>query len=151
MFAWMSLCTLYNILLLMAKLLVMSFGSSCGSLFPFALLWCCQFVKGTKQILIAQCVVECSCLHSDFLVCEFKMYTVHFTGLFCKCIYRFSVFFTTLFWQPQLPKLFCKNYRIIFFFYSVGVLILYIFFLFTSIVLAMCTEKGALLFSLTFC
>ncbi len=64
----------------------------------------CQYVKGTKQILIAQCVVECSCLHSDFLVCEFQMYTVHFTGLFCKGIYRFSVFFTTLFWQPQLPK-----------------------------------------------
>ncbi len=28
----------------------------------------------------------------------------------------FLYFFTKLFWQPQLPKLFCKNYRI--FFYS---------------------------------
>ncbi len=136
------------ILLLMAKLLVMSFGSSCGSLFPFALLWCCQYVKGTKQILIAQCV-EFSRLHSDFIVCEFQMYTVHFTGLFCKCIYRFSVFL-----QHYSGNHSCQNYFVkttdFFFFYSVGVLF-YIFFLFTSIVLAMCTEKGALLFSLTFC
>uniref|UniRef100_A0A8C2Q670 Ubiquitin associated and SH3 domain containing Ba n=1 Tax=Cyprinus carpio TaxID=7962 RepID=A0A8C2Q670_CYPCA len=26
----------------------------------------------------------------------------------------FSVFFTKVFWQPQLPKLFCKNYRLFF-------------------------------------
>ncbi len=87
----------------MAKLLVMSFDSS---LSPPALLWCCQYVKGTKQILIAVCVVEFSALHSHFLVCKLL-----FIVLFCKCVYSFSVFFTKLFWQPQLLKLFCKNYR----------------------------------------
>ncbi len=117
--------------------------------FPIALLWCCQYVKGTKQILIAQCVVEFSRLHSDFLVCELQIYTVHFAVLFCKCIYRFSVFFTTLFWQPQLPKLFYKNYR--FFVLQCRCADIIYLFQFTSIVLAMCTEKGALLFSLTFC
>ncbi len=40
-----------------------------------------------------------------------------FTVLFCKCVKSFSVVFTKLFWQPQLPKLFCKNYW--FFFYSI--------------------------------
>ncbi len=81
------------------------------SLFPFALLWCCQYVKGTKQILIAQCVVEFSRLHLDFIVGKLQIYTVHFTVVFCKRVYSFSVFLTTLFWQPQLPKLFYKNYR----------------------------------------
>ncbi len=70
-----------------------------------------------KQILIAVCVVEFSGLHSEFLVCKLQFYTVHFTVLFFKCVYSFSVVFTKLFWQPQLPELFCKNYS--FFFYSV--------------------------------
>ncbi len=64
------------------------------------------------SILIAVCVVEFSGLHSNFLVCKLQFYTVNFTVLFCKCVYSFSVFLTKLFWQPQLPKLFCKNYRI---------------------------------------
>ncbi len=73
----------------------------------------CQYVKGTKQILIAVCVVECSGLHSNFPVCKLHFHTVNFTVLLCKCFYSFSVFFTKLFWQPQLSELFCKN-----FFYS---------------------------------
>ncbi len=84
----------------------------------------CQYVKGTKQILIAVCVVEFTGLHSNFLVCKLQFYTVNFTVLFCKCVYSFSVFFTKLFWQPQLPK-FCKNKKkkckkYIYFFYSVA-------------------------------
>ncbi len=55
-----------------------------------------------KTILMAMCVVKCSGLHSDFLVFKLQFYTVHFTVLFCKCVYSL---------QPQLAELFCKNYR----------------------------------------
>ncbi len=65
----------------------------------------CQYVKSTKQILTSVCVVEFSGLHSNSLVRKLVIY--------CKCVYSFPVFYTKLFWQPQLPKLFCKNYRIV--------------------------------------
>ncbi len=66
----------------MAKLLVMSFDSSCGFLFYHLHYYGgCQYVK-KKKILIAVCVVEFSGLHSDFLVCKLKFYTVNFTVLF---------------------------------------------------------------------
>ncbi len=87
----------------MAKLLVMSFDSACGFLFYHLHYYGgCQHVK--KYILIGVCVVEFNGLHSEFLVCKLQFYTVHFTVLFCKCIYRFSVVFTKLFWQPQLKS-----------------------------------------------
>ncbi len=114
-FVWMTLCTFY----------ILVYTSACGEatcdelwFFFYHLQYYggCQYVKGTKQILIAVCVDEFSGLHSNFLVCKLQLYTVNSTVLFCKCVYSFSVFFTKLFWQPQLPKLFCKNYR---FFYSV--------------------------------
>ncbi len=93
----------------MAKLLVMSFDSSCGFLFYLLHYYGgCQYVKGTKQILIAVCAVQFSGLHSDVLVCKLQFYTVNVTVLFCKCVYSFSVVFTKLFWKPQLPE-FCKN------------------------------------------
>ncbi len=69
----------------------------------------CQYVKGTKLILIAVCVVEFTGLHSNFIVCKLQFYTVKFTGFGRKCVYSFTVFFTKLFWQPQLPTLFSKN------------------------------------------
>ncbi len=113
-FAWMTLCTFY----------ILVYTSDCGeatcdelwffmwlSLLPPALLWCCQYVKGAKQILIAVCVVEFSGLHSNVLVCILQFYSVNFTVLFCKCVYSFSVFLTKLFWQPQLPK--WLNYRFV--------------------------------------
>ncbi len=53
-----SLHLLYisNIFLLVAKLLVMSFDSSYGFLFYYLHYYGgCQYVKGTKQILIAVC------------------------------------------------------------------------------------------------
>ncbi len=93
----------------------MGFDSSCGFIFHHLHYYVCsQYVKGKKLILIAVCVVEFSGLHSNVLVCKLQFYTVHFTVLFCKSVYSFSVFFTKLFWQPQLPKLFCKNYRFFF-------------------------------------
>ncbi len=62
-----------------------SFDSSCDFLLYLLHYYAgCQYVKGTKQILIAVCVVEFSGLHSK------------------------------LFWQPQLPKLFCKYYIMFF-------------------------------------
>ncbi len=48
------------------------------------------------------CVVEFSGLNSNFLVSKLQFNTVNFTVLFCELVYRFSVFFTKLFWQPQL-------------------------------------------------
>ncbi len=77
----------------------------------FSFTTCVIMLVCKKLILMAMCVVKCSGLHSDFLVFKLQFYTVHFTVLFCKCVYSFSVVFTKLFWQPQLPELFCKNYR----------------------------------------
>ncbi len=83
----------------------MSFDSACDFLFHHLHYYGgFQYVK--KQILIAVCDVESSGLHSDFLVCKLQFYTVHFTVLFCKCVYSVSLVFTKLFWQPQLPELF---------------------------------------------
>ncbi len=62
----------------------------------------CGYVIGTKLILIAVCVFEFSGLHSNVLVCKLQF---------------FVLFYKTIL-QPQLPKLFCKNYRFVF--YSVG-------------------------------
>ncbi len=66
----------------------MNFDSSYGFLFYHLYYYSdCQYVKGTKQILVAVCIVEFTGLHSSFLVCEY-----------CKIIvYSFSVFFTKLF------------------------------------------------------
>ncbi len=88
----------------------MRFDSSSGFLF-YHLHYCggCQYVKGTKLILIAGSVVEFSGLHSNFLVCKLQFDIVHFTILFCNCVYSVSVFFTKLFWQPQLLKYFFKT------------------------------------------
>ncbi len=94
----------------MAKLLVMSFDSSCGFLFYYMRYYDgCQYVKCTTQILIAVCVVEFTVLQSNVLVCKLQFYTVNSTVLFRKGFHSFSVFFTKLYWQLQLPKLFCKN------------------------------------------
>ncbi len=50
-----------SILLLVAKLLVMSFHSLCGFLFYHLHYYGgCQYVKGKKLILIAVCVVDFS-------------------------------------------------------------------------------------------
>ncbi len=63
-----------RIFLLVAKLLVMSFDSSWGFLFYHLHYYGgCQYVKGTKQILIAVCVVEFSGLHSNVLVCKLQV------------------------------------------------------------------------------
>ncbi len=53
------------------------------------------------------CVVEFSGLHSDFLVCKLKFYTVNFTVLFCKGLYSFSVVF-----QNYSGNHSCNNYFI---------------------------------------
>ncbi len=91
----------------------MRFDSSCGFLFYHLHYYGgCQYVKGTKLIVIAVSVVEFSGLHSNFLVCKVQLYIVHFTILFCNCVYSVSVFFTKLFWQPQLLKVFFLNYSI---------------------------------------
>ncbi len=80
----MTLCTFY----------ILFYTSACGeatceelsifmrlSLLPPALLCCCQYVKGTKQILIEVCVVEFSCLHSNVLICKLQFCSVNvFTG-----------------------------------------------------------------------
>ncbi len=77
----------------MAKLLVMSFDSSRGFLF-YHLHYDgrCQYIKGTKQILIAVCVVEFSGLHSNFFVCKLQFYAVKFTVFGRKCVYSFLYF-----------------------------------------------------------
>ncbi len=66
--------------------IIFCFGSSCGFLFDLLHYYDgCSYVKGTKQILIAACVVEFSGLHSNLPVCKLQYYTVYFTVLFCKC------------------------------------------------------------------
>ncbi len=72
------------------------------SLLPPALLWWLSvYVKGTKQILAAVCVVEFTGLHSNFLVCKLQFYTVKFHS--CKnylvklhiyLYFFYSVYFT---------------------------------------------------------
>ncbi len=69
----------------------MSFDTSCGFLFYHLRYYGgCQYVKGTKQILIAMCVVEFTGLHSNFLVRKLQFYTVNFTV--CS-VNVFTVFF----------------------------------------------------------
>ncbi len=97
--------------LLVAKLLVMSFFSSCGFLFYHLHYYGgCLYVKGTKQILLAVCVVEFSGLHIQFVLFVNNSFR-RSVNVFTDFLFFFSFF---LFWQPQLPKWFCKNYRIIF-------------------------------------
>ncbi len=74
----------------------MSFDSACVFLF-YHLHYYGGFQYVKKQILIAVCVVESSDLYSDFLVCKLQFHTVHFTVLFCKYVYSFSLVFTKLF------------------------------------------------------
>ncbi len=78
----------------------MSFDSSCGILF-FHLYYYggCQYVKGTKQILIAVCGVEFSGLHSNVLVCKLQFYTVSF--------------YTVQFCSVNVLTVFCIFYKII--------------------------------------
>ncbi len=65
----------------------------------------CQYVKGTKQILIAVCVVEFTGLHSNFLVCKLQFYTVNFTV--CS-VNVFTVFLYFL--QNYSGNHSCQNY-----------------------------------------
>ncbi len=85
----------------MAKLLVMSFVSACEILFYHLHYYGgCLYVKGTKQILLAVCVVEFSGLHIQFVLFvnnSFRRSVNVFTELS-------FLFFFFLFWQPQLPK-----------------------------------------------
>ncbi len=76
----------------------------------------CQYVKGTKQILIAVRVVEFTGLHSNFLVCKLQFYTINFTVLFCKCVYSFSVFLLNYSGNHSCQNYFVKTTD---FFYSV--------------------------------
>ncbi len=95
----------------------MSFDSSCGFLFYHLHYYGgCQYVKGTKQILIAMCVVEITGLHSNFLVCKLQFYTVNFTV--CS-VNVFTVFLYLL--QNYSGNHSCQNYLVktIEFFYSV--------------------------------
>ncbi len=93
-------------LLLVVKLLVMSFDSSCGFLFYLLHYYGgCQYVKGTKQILIAVCVVEFTGLHSNFLVCKLQFYTVNCTV--CS-VNVFTVFLYFL--QNYSGNHSCQNY-----------------------------------------
>ncbi len=74
----MTLCSFY-ILLYTSACGKASFDSSCGFLFYLLHYYGgCQYVKGTKQILIAVCVGEFSGLHLNFLVCKLQFYTVSF-------------------------------------------------------------------------
>ncbi len=98
----------------------MSFDSSCGFLFYHLHYYGgCQYVKGTKQILIAVCcVVEFTGLHSNFLVCKFQFYTVNFTV--CS-VNVFTVFLYFL--QNYSGNHSCQNYfvKTTDFFYSVPI------------------------------
>ncbi len=78
-----------------------------------------------------------------FILCILPVYSVNvFTGFL-------------YFLQHYSGNHSCQNYFVkttdFFFFLQCRCAVFIYFFLFTSIVLAMCTEKGALLFSLTFC
>ncbi len=92
-FVWMTLCTFYILL----------YTSACGeatcdelsifmrlSLLPPALLCCCQYVKGTKQILIAVCVVEFSYLHSNVLICKLQFCSVNVFTVFLYFLPNYS-------------------------------------------------------------
>ncbi len=62
----------------------------------------CQYVKGTKQILIAVCVVEFSGFHSNFLVVNYSLIL-----LFCS-VNVFTVFLYFL--QNYSGNHSCQNY-----------------------------------------
>ncbi len=89
----MTLCTFYILL----------YTSDCGeatceelsifmrlSLLPPALLCCCQYVKGTKLILIAVCVVEFSYLHSNVLICKLQFCSVNVFTVFLYFLPNYS-------------------------------------------------------------
>ncbi len=90
----------------MVKLLGMSFDSSCGFLFYYLHYYGgCQYVKGTKQILIAVCVVEFTGSHSNFCVCKLQFYTVNLKK---KSVNVFRVFLYFL--QNYSGNHSCQNY-----------------------------------------
>ncbi len=78
--------------MLVAKLLVMSFDSSCGFLFYLLHYYYggCQYVKGTKQILMAVCIVEFTCLHSNFLVCKVQFFALNVFTVFLHFLQYYS-------------------------------------------------------------
>ncbi len=97
--AWMTVCTLSQ---LVEKLLVMNSDFSCGLLFS-ELWWLSVYGKGTKQILVAVCVVEFAGL--NFPVCKLQFYTVKFTG--CSV----NVFTVFLYFLPNHSgNHSCQNY-----------------------------------------
>ncbi len=62
----------------------------------------CQYVKGTKQILIAVCVVEFTGSHSNFLVCKLQFYTVN---VFTVFLYFYKIILVT-----TAAKIFYKSF-----------------------------------------
>ncbi len=96
----------------------MSFDSSCCFLFFHLHYYLgCQYVKGTKQILIAVCVVEFTGSHSNFLVCKLQFYTVNFTIFFSVNVFTVFLYFL----QNYSANHSCQNYfvKTTEFFYSV--------------------------------
>ncbi len=79
----------------------MSFVSACEFLFYHLHYYGgCLYVKGTKQILLAVCVVEFSGLHIQFVLFVNNSFR-RSVNVFTDFLFFFSFF---LFWQPQLPK-----------------------------------------------
>lgn len=74
---------------------------------PSLLLWWLSVFSRYKTDLIL-CVVEFTGLYSHFLVCKLQLYIVKLT-VFDVNVFTVFCIFTKLFWQPQLPKSFCKN------------------------------------------
>ncbi len=88
----------------MAKLLVMSFDS-CGFLFYHLHYYGgCQYVKGTKQILIAVCVVEFTGLHSNVLVRSTVNFTVCSVNMFTVFLYFLQNYSGNHSWQKYFVK-----------------------------------------------
>ncbi len=102
--AWMPLCIIY----------ILVYTSACDelwfftwlSLLPPALLWwlsvCLRYNTDFNSSVcywINWFTLKCPCAQNTVFYCN--LYSV-----VCKCVYSFSVFFTKLFWQPQLPKWF---------------------------------------------
>ncbi len=97
----------------------MSFDSSCGFLFYHLRYYGgCQYVKGTKQILIAVCGVEFTGLHSNFLVWKLQFYTVNFTVCSVNVFTVFLYFLHNYFSNHSSQNYFVKTTD--FFFYSLG-------------------------------
>jgi len=108
-FAWMTLCFLFTLVYTSAR-----GKATCDELWffmwlsllsPVLLWWLSVYVKGTKQILVVVCIVEFTCLHSNFLVCKLQFYTVKLTV--CS-VNVFTVFLYFL--QNYSGNHSCQNY-----------------------------------------